>query len=358
MIMSTRNYTSLGIMTGTSLDGVDISLISSDGYNKIIFIDGKTYKFSNEIKKLLKSCLGAKKNDSIIDLAEHEYTDYVIQKIKDFLKNKKNKIDVIGFNGQTINHSPNSGFSWQLGNAKKISKYFKVKTVYNFRENDIKNGGNGAPLSPIYHYLLKNKFKMKNVAFLNLGGISNLTIISNRKMIALDCGPCCSISDEFTKKFKNKSFDHEGKFAFQGKEEIKIVKNLLRRNYFKIKPPKSLDRLDFTINDFCELNVYDGLATINRFIVETVYLAIKEHIKNMDYIVLLGGGRKNLNLISKLKNKFGKKIKICEDFGINGDLTESNAFAYLAIRFLKHLPISYPGTTGVKKPTIGGKLVL
>ena len=136
MIMSTRNYTSLGIMTGTSLDGVDISLISSDGYNKIIFIDGKTYKFSNEIKKLLKSCLGAKKNDSIIDLAEHEYTDYVIQKIKDFLKNKKNKIDVIGFHGQTINHSPNPGFSWQLGNAKKISKYFKVKTVYNFRAND------------------------------------------------------------------------------------------------------------------------------------------------------------------------------------------------------------------------------
>ena len=111
-------------MTGTSLDGVDISLINSDGCNKIIFLGGKTYKFSNEIKKLLRSCFGAKKYDSIINITESKYTDFIIKKINEFLKSKKNKIDVIGFHGQTINHKPNLGFSWQLGNAKKISKYF------------------------------------------------------------------------------------------------------------------------------------------------------------------------------------------------------------------------------------------
>ena len=354
--MSTRNFISLGIMTGTSLDGLDISIIKSDGINNLAFLDGISYSFNDEMRESLHSILGAKKRDSIIDLIESNYTNFIIKKMKQFLLNKRYSIDLIGFHGQTIFHKPNEGISWQIGDAKKISNFFKKKIIYDFRSNDIKNGGNGAPLTPIYHKLLKKKLNFDNVAFINLGGISNATIIINNQMKSFDCGPCCSISDEFVKSKINKNFDYNGKFALKGKVNKKIIREILKNNFFRVMSPKSLDRLDITNEIFLQLNIFDGLSTINSFIAESIFLSLNNCSNNINKIILLGGGRKNLDLVKKIKNKFiSSLVLVSEEVGINGDLTEASAFAYLAIRSLKKNPISYPNTTGVKLPVTGGK---
>jgi len=358
MIMSTRNFVSLGIMTGTSLDGVDLSIIKSDGCNNLIFLGGKTFNFNSYLKKSITSVLGSNKRDSVIDVIECKYTDFIIRKIVQFLKKRKEKIDIIGFHGQTITHSPKLNFSWQLGDAKKIYNFFKIKTVYDFRSNDIINGGCGAPLTPIFHKLLKIKYKMKNVAFVNLGGISNLTYVDSNTIIAFDCGPCCSILNDLIKNKLNEDFDLNGQLASKGRTDYKILNNLLKNTYFKIKPPKSLDRLEMPIDEIYNLDICDGLATANTFIAETIFIGIKNFINNVDSLVLLGGGRKNKDLIKKIKNRFNKKVLLAESLGIDGDLAESYAFAYLAIRCMKKFPISFPETTGVKKPLSGGKLLV
>ena len=357
MIMSTRNFISLGIMTGTSLDGVDLSIIKSDGNRKVVFLGGTTFSFSPSLRKSLYSILGSTKRDSVIDRIEYKYTDFIIQKMIKFLNQRVEKIDIIGFHGQTITHNPELDFTWQLGNAKRISNFFKVKTIYDFRANDILNGGNGAPLTPIFHKLLKVKYDLNNVAFVNLGGISNLTLIINNNIIAFDCGPCCSISNELIINKINKNYDYNGRLASRGKSNFKIIKKLLSHRYFKIKPPKSMDRLNIPIDEVYHLNLYDGLATVNSFIVEAIALGIKSYLNKIDSIILIGGGRKNLNLKKKLENRFKNKVIVAEDLGIDGDLVEANAFAYLAIRSLKKLPISFPNTTGVLQPISGGKLI-
>ena len=358
MIMSTRNFVSLGIMTGTSLDGVDLSIIKSDGCNNVIFLGGKTFSFDSYLKRSIISILGSRRRDSIIDIIERKYTDYIIKKISEFLKLRKEKIDIIGFHGQTITHNPKLKFSWQLGDAKRIYNFFKIKTIYDFRSNDIINGGCGAPLTPVFHRLLKNKYKMKNVVFVNLGGISNLTYVANNTINAFDCGPCCSVLNDLIKDKLNKSFDLNGQLALKGKTNFKIVNSLLKHAYFEIKPPKSLDRMEIEIDQLYNLDICDALATANTFIAETIFVGITKFINDFDNIILLGGGRKNKDLIKKIKSKFDKKVLIAENLGIDGDLVEANAFAYLAIRSMKKLPISFPETTGVSRPISGGKLLL
>ena len=357
MIMSTKNYVSLGIMSGTSQDGLDLSIVETDGEDNLKFLGGYTVDFPDTLKISLRSILGSHKRDSVLNIIEKEYTDFVIKKLKKIICLNKKKIDLIGFHGQTITHLPNKGFSWQIGNAQRIFSSLKIPIIYDFRTNDIVNGGNGAPLTPIFHKLIKTKFNMKNVAFLNLGGISNITILSGSKMIAFDCGPCCNFSNIFVRKKINKKFDKNGLNAQKGITDKKILAKLLKNPYFSKIPPKSLDRLDIKFDEIFNLSLKDGLSTINDFITETIYLGIRKYINKLDQIILVGGGRKNIDLIQKLKSRIKIKIDTSENLKIDGDLFEASAFGYLAVRSLKKKAISYPHTTGVDRPLSGGKLL-
>tara|TARA_Y100000590_G_scaffold465918_1_gene639654 strand:+ start:13444 stop:14520 length:1077 start_codon:yes stop_codon:yes gene_type:complete len=358
MTMSTRIYKSLGIMTGTSLDGIDLSIIKSDGSNKLTLIDGEVIKFSNKIRDSLKSVIGFKKRNKLIELVELEYTNFVIKKIKNFLKINNHKIDIIGFHGQTIFHNPKEKISLQIGNPKRLYETFRVPIVYNFRMNDIINGGNGAPLTPIFHDLLRRHLKLTSAAFLNLGGISNITISDNKNLIAFDCGPCCSISNKFIYLKLKKEFDKSGFYASQGKHDYDIVSKLLKNKYFKKDPPKSLDVQEIDVSTINSLNLNDGLATINEFIAETINLAINKFSIKINKIILLGGGRKNKDLKKRLNKKVNKIFLDIDDLKINGDLIESYAFAYLAIRSLKKMSLSFPKTTGVKRSITGGDIII
>ena len=369
-------YTALGLMSGTSMDGVDASIIQTDGKSKYNAILDKYFEYPkaiyNDLTKLrdkIKSSKDLKKYQKQMKLVEKEITIFHAKAANETLKKTKTDVDFIGFHGQTIFHNMSEKISKQLGDGSILSKLTKKKVVYEFRQNDLKNGGNGAPLTPIFHQLIVKQIKVNfPVTILNIGGIANYTYIKNYKpkdVIARDIGPGNCLIDEWIRKKTKKKFDNKGLIAKKGKinnislEAIDFYNSDLL-NYIenekdkKWKPKSSFDIKDFTFLDsFNELSLEDGAATLTELTARRLDCIIHS---NKEKIILCGGGRKNNFLVEKLKKK-SKEIKIIDDYGINGDFVESQAFAYLAIRSFLKLPISFPNTTGCKQPCTGGVLV-
>ena len=379
--MNNKILTALGLMTGTSMDGVDLSIVKSDGYNEFHCIFNEYYEFNKELRlKLINLRSKFKtKNDLLvlkddIDDLEREFTLYNGQIVNNLSKDKKKEIDLVGFHGQTIYHNSKEKISKQLGNGKLLSQITKKIIINNFRKNDIENGGQGAPLSPIFHELLSKKiFESHKIKFpiiiLNIGGISNITIINfdyqNKKsqFYAYDIGPGNCLIDEWMKKNNSKSFDLGGNISKSGNVD-KLILNQIVDN-FEIKSyDKSLDISEFDLSFAKGLSLEDGGATITKF---TAYLIAKgidklSKLNNLlpKQIFVCGGGRKNIFLIDSisefLSNK-NLKIDNIDDFNYDGDFIESQAFGYLAIRSFLGLPISFPNTTRCKKPLTGGTLI-
>ena len=379
--MNKKTLTALGLMTGTSMDGVDLSIIKSDGYNEFHCIFNEYYEFNKELRlKLINLRSKFKtKNDLLvlkneIDDLEREFTLYNGQIVNNLSKDKKKEIDLVGFHGQTIYHNSKEKISKQLGNGKLLSQITKKIIINNFRKNDIENGGQGAPLSPIFHELISKKIfeshKIKfPIIFLNIGGISNITIINfdyhNKKsqFYAYDIGPGNCLIDEWMKKNNSKSFDLGGNISKSGNVD-KLILNQIVDN-FEIKSyDKSLDISEFDLSFAKGLSLEDGGATITKF---TAYLIAKgidklSKLNNLlpKQIFVCGGGRKNIFLIDSISEFLSNKnfkIDNIDDFNYDGDFIESQAFGYLAIRSFLGLPISFPNTTRCKKPLTGGTLV-
>ncbi len=377
--MKQKLYTSLGLMSGTSMDGVDISIIQSDGQHEFYNILDEYYEYDLDLKKelirlrnLVLSQNDLLKNSEELRNLERKITVFHAEKIRHTLLEYKNEIDLIGFHGQTIFHNPQKKITKQLGDGKLLSQLLKKKVVYDFRQKDIENGGQGAPLTPIYHYLLSSiinqKFKTEfPIGFINIGGITNLTNIKSLSgnledsITAFDVGPGNCLIDEWVRKNSNKKFDENGNISKAGKID-QLITNQIIENFNIDSYSKSLDIKDFD-NSFARgLSFENGCSTITNF---TGYLIAKgiENINTDSKIKYLisGGGRKNNALIDCLKDNLNNKNNFIFDnidkYGFNGDFIESQAFGYLAIRSFLNLPISFPSTTGCKKPTIGGKIV-
>ena len=367
-----KNYYSLGLMSGTSMDGVDASIIQSDGKTKYKPILDKYFKYPFSIyKDLTKLRNKIKKTKDLKNflkqakLIETKITLFHVKAVKEILKKTKKRIDFIGFHGQTIFHNAEEKISKQLGDGQLLSKLTKKKVVYDFRQNDLKNNGNGAPLTPIFHKLLKRKFKIKkNVYFLNIGGITNYTYIYNGDILeATDVGPGMCLIDELMRKKLNKRYGKNGKLAKSGKINKKMLNKLQKKlkektfltGHAHLKT-KSFDTKDFNFSFVKKLSLKDGAATLAEFTSGVLHSFIKNTKSNKEKIILCGGGRKNKLLIKKFRKK-NKNTKLIDDYGINGDFIESQAFAYLAIRSFLKLPISFPETTGCKKSCTGGVIV-
>ena len=377
--MKQKLYTSIGLMSGTSMDGVDISIIQSDGQYQFYNILDKYFEYDVELQaeliRLRNLVLGENdlfKYSKELGNLERKITVFHAEKINQILLKYKHEIDLIGFHGQTIFHEPQKKITKQLGDGKLLSQLLKKKVVYDFRQKDIENDGQGAPLTPIFHYLISNilneKFKTEfPIGFINIGGITNLTkikSISNNfedDINAFDIGPGNCLIDDWVRKNSNKKFDENGNISKAGKID-QLITNQITEN-FKIETyAKSLDVKDFD-NSFARgLSFENGCSTITNF---TGYLIAKgiENISTNNKIKFLisGGGRKNIALIDCIKDNFNNKnnfiLENIDKYGFNGDFIESQAFGYLAIRSFLNLPISFPSTTGCKKPTLGGKLV-
>ena len=368
-------YTAIGLMSGTSMDGVDLSIIKSDGKNEYKVIDNKYFEYNKDLYQNLISLRGKisrskdlQEYNEKIKHFEREITLFHARIIKNLLTELKIKIDFIGFHGQTIFHNADEGISRQLGDGELLSQLTQTKVIYNFRKNDLKNGGQGAPLTPIFHSLIEGHFNLKPVIFANIGGVVNVTTICDKgKLAATDIGPGMCLIDEWIKKKKKKKYDINGSIASKGK--IDSVLNFALENFFYKEEYndnklyiKSFDTKDFDISFVRGLSIEDGAATLCEFtakIIARYFFYINDKLnknsKNISPIFLCGGGRKNNFLIERIK-KNGVTIKFIDDFKIDGDFVESQAFAYLAIRSFLGFPISFPETTGVKTPCTGGIL--
>ena len=361
--MKKNNYLSLGVMSGTSCDGIDLSLIHTDGKDHANFISSMYVKYDDILKedlfKLINNFNKSNRFSSKVIEIQDRVTFAFIKAIEKFLKKINRKIDLISIHGQSIFHNPSKKISIQLCNSLLIKKRFNIKVVYDFRQNDISNGGQGAPLTPVFHKLINKKFKLNGVnAYLNIGGVSNITLVKKNQIIsAFDTGPGMGILNDYV-FFKKKFFyDKDGADSMLGSVHHGIVKSLLKDKYFKLKPPKSLDKNYFDKSKFMSLNYNDSCSSIVEFTVDAIKKGIFDNNFKIDNLILMGGGIKNKHLIKRMEDKININIININSFGIDEDFIEAQAFAYLGVRKLKNLPLTYPQTTGVSRPVTGGKII-
>ena len=368
-----KEYTCLGMMSGTSGDGVDASVVRSDGLDKLTILkekyfnyDDNLFKEFHDLKKSINSLDDIKKFSSTIKKLENDITIFHA-KVFNEICNGIN-IDLIGFHGQTLYHNPQEKISLQLGNGRLLSQLSKKKVVFNFRKKDIENEGEGAPLTPIFHkHLIKSKKIESPACFLNIGGISNLTIIrglKNNDLSSSDVGPGNCLIDNWIQIHTNKRFDNEGKISSKGKVNEIILEQSLEfyENSFQKKQNFSLDTNDFDISFVRGLSLEDGAATLTAFSAKIISSKINYLLKEYDKeikIIVCGGGRKNTKFLDQIKLNSKKNLSFInsEDFGLNGDFIESQAFGYLAVRSILSLPISFPLTTGCSAPCTGGEII-
>ena len=379
--MKNKLYTAIGLMSGTSMDGVDVSLIRSDGINQFINVLDEYFEYNEslqqqliELRNLISNINDLKLYSSRLNELEREMTLFHSKIVIDISSKYQDEVDFVGFHGQTIFHNPEQKISKQLGDGKLMSQLVKKKIIYNFRQEDMINKGQGAPLTPIFHNLLSKKINENHqidfpICFLNIGGISNITKIIKKdekledNIEAFDSGPGNCMIDEWVRKNSKNNFDENGSIAKSGKID-QLILNQAIDNFQLDKFDKSLDVKNFDISFVRGLSLEDGCATITNF---TAYLIAKgiEHsngnnIKPIKYLIC-GGGRRNTFLIQSIKVYLSHKKNISlnsiDDYSLNGDYIESQAFGYLSIRSFLNLPISYPKTTGCKTPTVGGELV-
>ena len=368
-------YTSLGLMSGTSMDGIDASIIRSNGEDKYEVVldeyfeyDDEIYKELVDVRNKIKFSGDLKVNSTLLGDIERKITLFHASICKKIISNYSHNIDLIGFHGQTIFHNANEKISKQLGDANLLSGLLMKKVVYNFRENDMFNGGQGAPLAPIYHQLLANQNQIElPVCVLNIGGIANITIISSKDFNDLksyDIGPGNCLLDEWIRKNSEERFDKNGELAKAGK----ISETILNQAIDNFDNIKNINKLSFDVKDFDlnfvrGLSLEDGLATLTDFTASIIHQSILNSIileKDTELKILIcGGGRKNLFLLDSIKSKLPSNIhlSLIDDYKINGDFIESQAFAYLAIRSYLKKKISFPKTTNVNGSCSGGVLV-
>ena len=351
----------LGLMSGTSLDGVDIALIKTDGNEEIILKYSKTYPYNQSLVDSIKTFINSRKN---IKNASLLITKFHAKSINSFIKNynlNSNEIDIIGFHGQTIFHSPNQKWTWQMGDGKYLSSLVRIPVISNFRYRDICLGGQGAPLIGIWHKALLNN--LNNIkypcVFLNIGGVSNITYIEQKNNIpySFDIGIGNGPLDFIMQKFYNKNFDKNGKISLFGEINYQSLNNILNDPWFKKKPPKSIDKN--YLNKLLFLNINhlepkDQAATISRLISMQLKESFKFFSLEPNSLYVSGGGVKNLAMMKGISEGYSGILLSLDDNNWNADAMEAQAFAYLAVKSIKSLPYTFNKTTGVNAATSGG----
>ncbi len=361
-----KGYYSLGLMSGTSVDGIDASIILSDGEKKVEIIDNYYEKYNDDFKFKLKEFIRLtisseyiKNNKDLYKKLENQLTITHANVSNTIIKkNKGIQIDFVGFHGQTIIHDPKKTTTIQMGNPNLLSQMLKKKICFNFRHKDILHGGEGAPLTPIYHHQILKKINLKPpVIFLNLGGIANLSYIdTNEKLFGFDIGPGNCLIDQWIFKNTKKNFDKDGLIAASGKIDENILSQAIENiDYLKLNQ-KSFDIKNFDSSFVQELTLKNGAATLTAYTAHIITEKINKISENKILIILCGGGRKNKFLLKKISQNTKHKLINIDNFGINGDYVESQAFAYLAIRSYLKKYISFPSTTGVNFPITGGEI--
>ena len=377
--MKKKIFTALGLMSGTSMDGVDLSVIETDGYDYYSQISDKYYEFNDQLYKdliLLRETVRKSEdlqiNSLLVNEIEKKFTLFNAEIINEFIKKEGIHPNLIGLHGQTIYHSAKDKISKQIGDGNLLSQLTKCIVVNKFRQQDLDNGGQGAPLTPLFHYLISKKI-IKNfklgypVNIINIGGITNVTSIFGneeiqRDVLAYDIGPGNCLINEWIRKNSDKKFDDKGSLAHSGKTN-ELLLNQAIDNFEISSIEESMDINDFDISFVKGLSLEDGCATLTEFSAYLISESLKKinQMNNIDIknFIICGGGRKNLTLIKKIGQYMKNEELVINDidnFKFNGDFVESQAFAYLAVKSFLNLPISFPNTTRSTKPSLGGQI--
>ena len=360
--MKNKTFNVLGTMSGTSMDGIDMSILTTNGIKIFEFGHNHFIKFSKELRDDLYKLLRVKDeldlHKNFIKKLDISFSKEYAFSMLDFVN--KNQIDLVGFHGQTIFHDPENKKTFQLGNGQLISNILNKKLIYDFRSKDLLNNGQGAPLAPIYHKLIIKCLDLSLPScILNIGGVSNITYWDGNKLIGFDTGPGNSLIDDLTMKFFNKNYDKNGKFAFSGKIYGHIIDKLIKDPFFTLSYPKSLDRQYFTPYLTKMFKNYDHkslITTLSEFTAISVSKSLNLLPKYPTNLIITGGGAKNLFIIERLKKHV--KCKVCQlnSSNFHPDYVESQLIGFLAARSANNFPYTFPSTTGVSKPTTGGIL--
>ncbi len=350
----------IGLMSGTSVDGVDLALIRTDGQAFIETEAFHTESYDRGLRKKIFDVLGRVGSAFEAEIAVTKAHAIAIHRFLEKLKIKNGydqPIDVIGFHGHTILHRPAEGKTIQIGDGQYLANLTGINVVCNFRANDVAHGGEGAPITPIFHSAIAQGLE-KPLAVLNIGGVANVTWIGEGKnnFIAFDTGPGGGQLDQWTELLTGKRFDRDGELARSGKVDQDILKALLLNSFFDRHPPKSLDRIEFSIDPVRKLDAAGGAATLLEFTCAAISRAEEYFPAPVKSWLVTGGGRKNRFLLERLRTLLKKPVLLAENAGWNGDSIEAEAFAYLAVRSLLKLPFTFPETTGVDRPRSGGEL--
>ncbi|MGN6210766.1 anhydro-N-acetylmuramic acid kinase [Asticcacaulis sp.] len=362
----------LGFMTGTSLDGVDMAVLETDGETQVAFGPWAELPMPTATRDILEATIQAalkwprgEAEPAIFDEARRAIVECHFQAASDFLERNSLSFadfDVLGVHGQTVLHErPKGGVKGrtvQLFDGQVFADLTGVPVVCDFRQADIEAGGEAAPLMPVYHQaLVENAGLDLPLVVINLGGVANITMISDRGLVAMDTGPANGLMDQWMRQHGRGDFDHEGRMAATGKVHDNIVAQYMAHEFFNAAAPKSLDRYDFTLQAIEGLSFEDGLATLSAFTLQSLLAGIDLTGVKPKTVILAGGGRHNRHLVEQIKVALAPaEVRLAEDLNWRGGALEAEGFAYMAVRSLKGLPISFPGTTGVKMPLTGGRV--
>ncbi len=361
----------IGLMSGTSLDGMDAALLETDGQGISGFGPALTIPFGKSEKTVLQQAV----DDALVwrfeGVAPASFApaarllatiaEKAVRAITKKATIELNMIDLVGFHGQTVLHQPPTdghlGQTCQIGDARELAMALGVSVVHDFRAKDMQAGGHGAPLAPAYHRARAADLP-KPLMVLNIGGVGNLTYLGqDGEMLAFDTGPGNGPLDAWVRERGAGEMDVGGVYAAKGKVDRDCLHALMSSPYFAQKPPKSADRWDFDMALVRGLSLEDGAATLTAWCAQSIALALEYLPERPRNILICGGGRHNPQLMAQVQKRTGIAVQPVEAAGWRGDALEAEAFAYLAVRVFRGLPTSWPQTTGVRAPVSGGNVI-
>ena len=363
----TMMLTAIGLMSGTSLDGVDVALIETDGRRVKAFGPTGYRPYTQNERGLLRQALTEAVNlpqrdarPGILREAEHAVTVAHAEAVAAFTAQNRlsrEDVDIVGFHGQTVLHRPAQKMTVQIGDATALARAIHIPVMHDFRAADVAAGGQGAPFVPVYHRALAQSLEREGpMVVVNIGGVSNITYIDGADtLIACDTGPGNALLDDYMYRTMSQPFDCDGRLASQGVADQAWVARALDHPFFALPPPKSLDRNDFAALALREMRPADGAATLTAFTAAAIARIVPLLPKVPLNWIVVGGGARNLTMVRMLRERLPPAtVEAGDALGWSTDAIEAQAFGFLAARGLKGLPLSYPATTGVPMPMTGG----
>jgi anhydro-N-acetylmuramic acid kinase len=359
--MKTQEFTpitALGLMSGTSKDGVDVVKITTDGAGYVRFEGHYAMAYPRPLYERLKACASTDVPLTEVLRLEHEVTLQYVQAIKQSGLLTPD-VRLMGCHGQTIRHLPAEGLTWQLADASLLAEHTGVPVVADFRRRDMAAGGQGAPLVPLFHRAIV-PMQLGVCGVLNIGGVANVTVLDDAQVYATDCGPGMGLLDQFVQVRTGKMFDEDGALATSGRVVQNVINRVHELPFFARSFPKSADRYEFNsmLDWLKHASDADGAATLAALTVEGIVSSVKALVpqgKTLQAFYLCGGGPRNKAVSAGLVAA-GLPVRTVEDLGWPALAVEAACFAWLSVRRLRGLPLSLPGTTGAKTPTVGGVL--